>query len=675
MEPPQESLRKNRQTIVGDPGVRPKKSSYAGLQNVGAKDKQIIGDLVKRRFSSRVQADLLTAPEDIPALPSLPEAYRDSNARQASISGPGDGGMPRKTRAPSGPNPYADQEQEQERDEPTMPVQQQAPVRTSGGGFDVETAFEDSIWKSPQFDGRKYVSEKLHSATEEQISEFGKRLVEQQEKLAVRKKAAMYSNYRAFLTVGSQISSMNTEMESLRRLLSDFHHATSALRSDAEAHLSSSGDSGSLPASRSMASLNSVSGSLRVPSGGQGNRNSVMLLEGMWAQELNSLFRHVEGAQKFLPAKPGRHLIKESGRWYQLNTATWKPMQPVHMFLLNDNLLVATKKRREQAGHAGPGTHGSSRGLVADQCWPLGDISLIDLTSRAKNTLSVNYGNYNFVYQAEKADAHAAILEGFRKAREELSRQRERPLSQTFSGSRGHSRQASRDSPSLSRSHSRNPSVDLLSQAQAIRDIEHVVSEVDLRIAYRQFPEVVDIIVQKSGTGAPPLLVEKLDERRANLKATLLLELSQDYLSRSEIEGLIRLLIRLDAADTARHTFLTQRATQLQRAVKQVDFQGDIQAYIAQVAIIYFQMIVATVEIFTSCFDAAPASSCIVEWARNQVDAYAVLFARQLYKVNRTSDTYRECVAITQRESARLKMVDLDYSFLLAYVFDDKSEA
>jgi hypothetical protein len=393
----------------------------------------------------------------------------------------------------------------------------------------------------------------------------------------------------------------------------------------------------------------------------------------MWAQELNSLFRHVEGAQKYLPAKPGRHLIKESGRWYQLNTATWKPVQPVHMFLLNDHLLVATKKRREKTA---VGSSPNSRGLVADQCWPLADISLIDLTNRAKNTLCVNYGNYNFVYQSERQEAHAALIENFRKAREELSRQRERPLSQTFNtvGSRGHSRQPSRDSPSISRGQSRQASVDLLGKAQVIREVEQVISEVDLRVAYRQFAEVVDLIVDKSRQGAPPLLIEKLNERRADLKTKLLLELSQDYLSRVEIEGIIKLLIRLDHSDAARHTFLRQRATQLQRAIKQVEFQGDIPSYIAQIAIICFQMIVSTVEIFISCFEGADASSFVVDWARKEVDAYAVIFARQLYKVNRDSDTYRECVTITQRESARLKMVDLDLTFLLSYVlFDDSS--
>ncbi|KAG7821622.1 hypothetical protein KL928_000097 [Ogataea angusta] len=41
------------------------------------------------------------------------------------------------------------------------------------------------------------------------------------------------------------------------------------------------------------------------------NRRSVLLLEKKWASNLNSLFKEVEGAQKFVSAVPGRHVVAD----------------------------------------------------------------------------------------------------------------------------------------------------------------------------------------------------------------------------------------------------------------------------------------------------------------------------------------------------------------------------
>ncbi|KAG7865227.1 hypothetical protein KL918_004809 [Ogataea parapolymorpha] len=57
------------------------------------------------------------------------------------------------------------------------------------------------------------------------------------------------------------------------------------------------------------------------------NRRSVLLLEKKWASNLNSLFKEVEGAQKFVSAIPGRHVVAESRRWGELNAITCKPIQ------------------------------------------------------------------------------------------------------------------------------------------------------------------------------------------------------------------------------------------------------------------------------------------------------------------------------------------------------------
>src|SRR6202012_2433874 len=86
----------------------------------------------------------------------------------------------------------------------------------------------------------------------------------------------------------------------------------------------------------------------------QANRSSVANLEALWNSHLQTLWKRVEGSQKYLPAIPGRHVLYESGRWVELNSATWKPRRKVHLILLNDHLLIAAEKKKPQENAKDP---------------------------------------------------------------------------------------------------------------------------------------------------------------------------------------------------------------------------------------------------------------------------------------------------------------------------------
>ncbi|KAL8686962.1 MAG: hypothetical protein Q9224_005288, partial [Gallowayella concinna] len=116
----------------------------------------------------------------------------------------------------------------------------------------------------------------------------------------------------------------------------------------------------------------------------QANRSSVANLEQIYNNQLQTLWKEVEGSQKYLPAIPGRHVLLEQRRWVELDAATWKPKKKVSLVLLNDHLMVAVEKpKRTQPNSAG---HGDTRPkdstkLVAEKCWPLQDIDMLDLSS------------------------------------------------------------------------------------------------------------------------------------------------------------------------------------------------------------------------------------------------------------------------------------------------------
>lgn len=112
-----------------------------------------------------------------------------------------------------------------------------------------------------------------------------------------------------------------------------------------------------------------------IPAGAAGRRaqrNSIADLATLYKSQLSALWENVEGSQKFLPYTPGRHIITEAPSFVELNPATYKPRQPVHLVLLNDAMLVSVKKRR------GPGIGGPVR-LVAERCFNLSEIVVVDL--------------------------------------------------------------------------------------------------------------------------------------------------------------------------------------------------------------------------------------------------------------------------------------------------------
>lgn len=101
-------------------------------------------------------------------------------------------------------------------------------------------------------------------------------------------------------------------------------------------------------------------------------RNSIADLATLYKSQLSALWEGVEGSQKLLPFTPGRHLIAESASFVELNAATYKSKHQVHLFLLNDAMLISIKKRR------GTGMGGKVK-LVAERCFNLSDIIVVDL--------------------------------------------------------------------------------------------------------------------------------------------------------------------------------------------------------------------------------------------------------------------------------------------------------
>jgi exocyst complex component 8 len=279
------------------------------------------------------------------------------------------------------------------------------------------------------------------------------------------------------------------------------------------------------------------------------NRSSVANLEAMWSTQLQALWKHIEGSQKFVAAIPGRHVVLEMGGWIELDAATWKPKRPAHLVLLNDNLLVALRKRKRIDPSLAEQGQKAPTKLVAERCWPLQDIDLIDLESGAKEiqgplrqyaqitgAFAVRYGQESFTYRSENPNGKhkSDFMLSFKRAVDEL-RRTERTENETSKPAEAMSYLATRDSAvsknsgllrSLSKSKDRPEMlIDVDGKQRNMRWVESQIDELDIEVALQRFDEAVAHVEflrgiakgLKNNAIAQDLITVKVNERASKL--------------------------------------------------------------------------------------------------------------------------------------------------------------
>ena len=108
-------------------------------------------------------------------------------------------------------------------------------------------------------------------------------------------------------------------------------------------------------------------------------RSSIADLRILYANQMQNLHMQVEGSSKFVPTTPGRHVVTEVDNVVALNPATYKVDHSVRFVLLDDAVLVARKRKRRN--------NGESDKLVAEKCWPLSEMVVLD----TKDTPSLSF--------------------------------------------------------------------------------------------------------------------------------------------------------------------------------------------------------------------------------------------------------------------------------------------
>ncbi|KAL2822953.1 Cullin repeat-like-containing domain protein [Aspergillus granulosus] len=610
-------------------------SSGSGSRDL-AGPKDATSDLVKRRYSTRFnQAPEFDGAPPVPTVPQVPSAYKELSPPQAS----------------------------------------RKPSTESSGPPEVDL----NALRDPSLPVDRYVAGLLANASEDDIRQFQQSLRKVKNRTSTDLQQNVYQNRTQFIRISQEADKLKGEMRTLRALMADL---TTALGQTAI------GDS-----------PNPMSPAADERSFKRSNRSSVANLESMWNVQLQTLWKTVEGSQKFLPMVPGRHIVLETGNWVELDSATWKPRRPVHLVLLNDHLLVAAKKRKRvdqsNPNHRGP----VPTKLIAEECWPLQDVDMIDLganlgTGHAhdeaedrgiSNAINVRVGSKPFTYRHDKRNSSAKsdLLATFRKTVEDLRR--------TL---RSETEAAGKNGESLGfmdpRASVYAPKLDILENTDSLRErpevridvdgkqqnlrwVDSQVDELDIDIALQRFEEAVSNIERlrklarglKANSVAQDVINVKVDERAARLAGVLSRALVDTHAFPVTTKTNVTWLTRLGFEDQAREAYLKARSDITSKRIRACIFEGDLPLYIFQISYVYFTLIKNTVSTYQQCFPSVMTSACI-KWAKHHLDNFNALLTRQLSSVQRGTTVWEKCIEIVHEQASLLSEVNVDFTDLVA---------
>ncbi|KAF2739102.1 hypothetical protein EJ04DRAFT_485510 [Polyplosphaeria fusca] len=593
-------------------------------------------DMVKRRYSQRITNlpdNYLADAPPMPSMPQVPSKYRDAPpSRDGRPPGSSDG---RRLR------------------------------------------IDERALRDPNLRAEQYVASILADATEDEIRDFETELRKRKNRTSIELQNTVLQNRTQFIKISKEAEKLKGEMRTLRQLMSEL--------------------TGTLGQTTSAAGSNGDALSARKAA----NRSSVANLEALWNSHLQELWKRVEGSQKYLPAIPGRHIVWESGRWVELNAATWKARRRVHLILLNDHLLVATEKK-QRTDVPGQSKKSANKEWVASRCWPLQDVQIADLSTRsrpgvqegsgASNAINIRVGSESFTYAVYQADASekSTMLSTFRKTRDELRKTAEAETEERGRAQDSVNYFATRDANILKNAdlmgtisdsvvnNRASMFVDVDGKQQNIRAVESQLDDLDIDIALQRFEEAVEKVARlkklakniRSNAMAQGIVTFKVNERAAKLANVLLKQLVENSSWQSSVKKHARWIVSLGFEDRAREAYLESRSDMIKRRTRQCIFEGNLPDYIFQISFIYFTIIKNTIDVYQQCFPTQMSSAC-VKWAKEHVDAFNALLAKQLSSVDHRSPLWEECVEQAREHAGMLSDVGLDFKELVGRGIED----
>ncbi|KAJ1972071.1 exocyst complex component exo84 [Dimargaris xerosporica] len=501
------------------------------------------------------------------------------------------------------------------------------------------------------FNPRAFLAKYLRSINEKDIKAVMASLLKSRQAADQALQRNVYKTYPEFIEISKEMVRLETDMFLLKDLLAEIKVIGQDL-TDEMAGTTANSTSG-MEADQQDPSLASASAAAKLQRR-RTLRSSVADHQALFHAQMTRLWNTVEDAQKFVPFHPHRHVVTEYHGLRELNPTTFQYKQSVSLILLNDSLLVAARKKRSKTTKAV---------LVADKCFLLTDITIVDLQDSAElpNAIKLIRQAETYLLYCGSADTKKDILSMVKKA-----------VGTFIDASSGSTER-------------KNTGTDLTSRTVFVQEddagqiarLEALHNSLDVHIAHREFEKAVQLVEQSqtlirqttNTLTSVQRLMSDLRGLQSDLAAWIVSDLSLPNAPKAHIVQGVRWLIRLGRTIEAKDVFLAARSATIRHRTRQLKLEGNTHVHIRELAMVFFYLIRNTCSWYMECFDEKAMTSGLIKWVREELSVYAEIFRRQVFHSLQQLPVIAECLRSAEKEMSILIYSGLDLNFMLDQEF------
>lgn len=498
------------------------------------------------------------------------------------------------------------------------------------------------------FDAEHYVS-RLSEEGEMPLLEMRQKVFLLSEKTAQELKKNVYKNYTQFIETAREISILEGEMYQVSHMLTEQK---------------------GLMTNMMEISLVSDKAVVEEPPKEVEPENP----EEETRRNLAFLLEKVEGCSSVTEV-PGRQLI-HNGDLAELDLESFVQVQRVHMFLLNDSLMIASWLPHRR----GPVRY-RFQGL-----YELDNLAIVNMRDAGpvKNAFKVLMFPDSKIYQADSAKSKRQwldILEDTKKKK--LARDKQRKESSAKLVEQQASASQSQKKPENTQV---KPEVDQTDAVVVAMEtellgaewIQELPEDLDMCIAQRDFVGAVDLVEKVNDHLKECQKTPALKEFRARIdhRVKLLTEGLMSELQVSPERSLrggpraarraVAQLIRLGKSAQACDLFLKNRSAIIKYNIRQLKFEGATSLYIHCLCDVFFSSLAETGREFHKAFPQHYGCfSAFIVWSKQEMEIFIKIFKRHVFDSKSNLPTIAECVSIATRHCEELAAGGLDVGFYL----------
>ncbi|KAK5666484.1 hypothetical protein BDV3_006192 [Batrachochytrium dendrobatidis] len=529
------------------------------------------------------------------------------------------------------------------------------------------------------FDVELYVRGMLqHLPNEEAIQQLYHSLADAKDLAATDLQCNVYRNYNDFVVISKEISKLESDMLYLRELLTDLKDVQDNLRpvSDPEndTELVQMADDSLASPEQKRAAMAEALAKQRV--------REEELIESREAQ-MKLLYTNIDGLQKILPESKQRYLVRDGSKthYWEVSTTTFKQKDMVHLYLFNDTLVQVSWKKSIITGKAR---------MFAEIAWGLSEIGFIDMKDSpdVSNAFKIVRHPDASIYRTETLEEKRAILASIKRITDDILVQRRKEKDQVKNAAISKANTMTALLPNSNMDQYKNisdqlPVKDNLS-ATDYRWLLELPDELDVLVAHRDFDNSVANLEKArkilSGVDIKTPRVQMLRasvENRIEILAKLVTsDLASPVSTKSQVQENIDRLLRLGLGDQARDIFLTARTKTIRHRTRHLKFDGDVAAYMCDLAEVTFRLIRNTCDWYGGSFRDTTMASGFMKWVTLEIVYFTDILRRQVFNSRQSFSVIADCLSSALDQCQQLRDVGLDLGFLIdQIVFGDIEKA